>query len=332
MAANSRSVNQEFGCSDSRALAPSAAFGVSSIDRAWLSSVYRPGTGYHHAAADVGPFTVRDSVPINFRMDSAGTNDADLVPPRPRPGWHRDPWPPHRQWRWWDGYRWNGYVVPVASFPARPGPPETISSEPGQTDLLLRFPGQGAEEKARQLRAEAPMRTTLARVLGVHSEERAWRIGAKGEAWVGRELAGLPDSWRAFHDLPVGPYGANLDHLVVGPGGVFSLNTKNLSSNVWLGDRALLVNGTKTDYLAKSLREARRVGAHLGHASGRFVTVVPVLVLLCNRLTRKGCPVDVVVLEGRELRRWLVARSPALGDDEIKLLGGLACAAATWAH
>jgi hypothetical protein len=38
------------------------------------------------------------------------------------------------------------------------------------------------------------------------------------------------------------------------------------------------------------------------------------------------------VLEGKELRRWLLARSPALGDDETELIGGVASAATTWAH
>jgi hypothetical protein len=277
-------------------------------------------------------FIDRVSLPINVVMDSAEADDSDPPDARPRLGWHRDPWPPHRRWRWWDGYWWSGHVAPADSLQAQARPTDVIRVEPSQTDLLLRFPGQGANEKARQVRAEAPARAALARVLGVHTEERAWRVGATGEAWVGRELARLPETWRAFHDLPVGPHDANLDHLVVGPGGVFSLNTKNLSCDVWLGDRALLVNGTKTDYLAKSRREARRVGASLGRATGRFVTVVPVLVLLCKRLTRRGSPEDVVVLQGKELRRWLVAHSAALTNDEIELLGSVACATTTWAH
>lgn len=60
------------------------------------------------------------------------------------------------------------------------------------------------------------MRTLLARALGVHTEERAWRVGAKGEQTVGRELERLGDQWTIVHDVPVGDRGANIDHVVVG--------------------------------------------------------------------------------------------------------------------
>jgi len=41
--------------------------------------------------------------------------------------------------------------------------------------------------------------------------------------------------WAVWHDLPIGTRGANVDHLVVGPGGVFSVNTKKTHGRVWLG-------------------------------------------------------------------------------------------------
>ena len=36
------------------------------------------------------------------------------------------------------------------------------------------------------------MRTLFARVLGVHTDERAFRVGAKGERLVGQQLDRLP--------------------------------------------------------------------------------------------------------------------------------------------
>jgi Nuclease-related domain. len=61
-----------------------------------------------------------------------------------------------------------------------------------------------------------------------------------------------------FNDVPIGQLGANIDHVVVGPGGTFTVNTKNRSGKVWLAPRTLLVNGIKTDYLPKAAGEAAR--------------------------------------------------------------------------
>jgi hypothetical protein len=37
--------------------------------------------------------------------------------------------------------------------------------------------------------------------------------------------------WRCRHSIPVGSNGADIDHLVIGPGGVFTLNTKPRTSS-----------------------------------------------------------------------------------------------------
>jgi nuclease-like protein len=92
--------------------------------------------------------------------------------------------------------------------------------------------GGSASEKAQRLRAERPLRSLAGRVLGVRSDERAWRKGARGERFNGWLLDRLPSGWHAFHDIPVGHRGANIDHLVVGPVGVFTVNTKNVSGTV----------------------------------------------------------------------------------------------------
>jgi hypothetical protein len=48
------------------------------------------------------------------------------------------------------------------------------------------------------------VRTMLARVLGVRTDERAWRLGARGEQTVAKQLAKLEPLWRVLHDVPVG--------------------------------------------------------------------------------------------------------------------------------
>lgn len=52
-----------------------------------------------------------------------------------------------------------------------------------------------------------------------------WRSGALGEEHVGAVIDGLrPLGWLALHDVSTGR--GNIDHVLVGPGGIFTIETK----------------------------------------------------------------------------------------------------------
>jgi len=62
------------------------------------------------------------------------------------------------------------------------------------------------------------------RVVGPQFER--WLQGARGEERVGAVLAGLEaDGWQAIHDVSLGR--GNVDHVLVGPGGIFAIETKS---------------------------------------------------------------------------------------------------------
>ena len=70
--------------------------------------------------------------------------------------------------------------------------------------------------------------------------------GAAGEIQVGSELTKLPDEFCVINDVAT-PHG-NLDHVVVGPTGVFVLDTKAWRGIVKSdGKNELLLNGQPTD-------------------------------------------------------------------------------------
>ncbi|MBT1004041.1 NERD domain-containing protein [Paenarthrobacter sp. DKR-5] len=99
--------------------------------------------------------------------------------------------------------------------------------------------GDGAAEQAR-LAAERVerLRRELERA---ERQQRAWAAGAAGEAIVARKLAELePLGWLALHDVhwPGRPQ-ANLDHVLVGPGGVVVIDAKNWSGEVHLRNGVL---------------------------------------------------------------------------------------------
>jgi hypothetical protein len=74
----------------------------------------------------------------------------------------------------------------------------------------------------------------------------AMQRGATGEVAVGLALANFPDEFCVINDLTT-PFG-NLDHVVVGPTGVFVMDTKNWRGVVSAdGKGELLLNGKATD-------------------------------------------------------------------------------------
>ena len=65
-----------------------------------------------------------------------------------------------------------------------------------------------------------------------HETDRLnWRKGALGEYEVGAELERLSDEFFIFNDLNTAGFG-NFDHVVVGPTGLFAIETKNWSGLV----------------------------------------------------------------------------------------------------
>mgnify|MGYP000904642165 CR=1 FL=1 len=57
-----------------------------------------------------------------------------------------------------------------------------------------------------------------------------WQLGSWGEKQTAKELNKLPSTWVIMHDIQTRH--GNIDHLVVGPGGVFLLDSKRWSGTV----------------------------------------------------------------------------------------------------
>ena len=202
-------------------------------------------------------------------------------------------------------------------------------------DLAANEPGRSVAATAAALRHEAPVRSLLARLLGVHTRERAFRVGADGERVVGGQLARLPAGWHALHSVPVGTRGADIDHVVIGPGGVYTVNTKHLpDARVWLRGDTLVVNGHERDYVPAARSEAERASRLLGRALGRPVAVVGIvgLVGVENGFNVRCQPADgsVTVVGQRQLVPWLLRRRAILRPSDVEAVFAAARRPATW--
>jgi hypothetical protein len=196
--------------------------------------------------------------------------------------------------------------------------------------LVGRKAGESAAVKARELRAAHPLKAVASRILGTNTDERAWSKGASGERLAGWFFDRLPRPWRVFHDLPIGERKANVDHLVVGPAGVFTVNTKNLAGTVRVTPRTLRVNGARTDFLPKAAHEADRASRLLSAALGRHVDVRAVLAIFADRWEIVEKPMDVHVGSPRGVKSWLLELPAVLSEREVLAICGAAHKAGTW--
>lgn len=212
--------------------------------------------------------------------------------------------------------------------PPRPLEPRVLP----QHDLRVNRPGEMARARRDAIHAQAPVRQTVARVLGVRTDEYSWRVGCAGEEKVGSELERLGPGWTVLHAVPVGERGADIDHVVIGSPGVFTINTKrHPGASVWVGKWAINVNRTKTDYLRNSRFEARRAGELLSAACGWPVPVQPVVAFVdIEEFTVRQQPDDVQVTTRRQLVDWLRRLPGKLHPIAVRQLQAYAADRTTW--
>ena len=170
-------------------------------------------------------------------------------------------------------------------------------------------------------------RSLLARFLGVRADDRT---GTTTERTVGWWLGRLPEGWFVFHDVPVGHRGANIDHVVIGPSGVYTVNTKYLFGEIVVYQRSITHEGSRTDYLSKASAEAHRAASLLSAAVGRTVQVRGVLAILADEWTIVDEPSDVLVRGPRGAKNLMLNQPPVLRPSDVIVLAVAASKPGTW--
>lgn len=103
--------------------------------------------------------------------------------------------------------------------------------------------GDGAAEQARRAMARAErLRSEVAQA---ERQSECWERGAVGERLVAAAVAPLAEAgWHALHDIRwPGRQRANIDHVLIGPGGVVVVDAKNWAGDVSVRDGVLRQNG-----------------------------------------------------------------------------------------
>ncbi|MES9520621.1 nuclease-related domain-containing protein [Streptomyces capoamus] len=200
-------------------------------------------------------------------------------------------------------------------------------------DLAVNPPGQSLRDLLAEF-GPGLMERVVSRLLRRPTEWDSWRKGLAGERRVGAELNRLGGhGWRVLHSIPLANK-VDIDHLLIGPGGVFSINTKHHhKKTVWVGDDSVKVDhGKPAPYARKSRAEAKRVVRVLERYCDFPVPVEPVLVFVgVTELKVVATQLSVRVYQERQVAA-LAPLSGVLTSDQVEQVYSIARHRQAWAQ
>ncbi|MGP8299829.1 nuclease-related domain-containing protein [Streptomyces inhibens] len=188
----------------------------------------------------------------------------------------------------------------------------TLEAPPARFDLLNNEPG------------EALTRRAISET-GITLGTTSWHKGAAGESFTSDHLEPLrTEGWFIFDSIPLAK-GGDIDHLAIGPPGVFVINSKNYANaRVNADDKTLLINATpRGDLLEEAKRDAAIACEVIEMHAGLIVPVTAALAFI-NASSIKGYLQvgGVLIAESRHIAQILEnSGQEELTEDEVIRLG-----------
>jgi hypothetical protein len=215
-------------------------------------------------------------------------------------------------------------------------PPPTTSGAPPVAEIGVAGQSARAEHDRRAAKRDARITEQwgtgfVAKVVRAVTDEpqstRAWAIGAAGEEKLAAELDKAP-GLRMLHDRRVPGTRGNIDHIVIGPAGIFVVDAKNHQGRIEIRDRGgwfttdyrLTIGGHDCSAMADGMgwQVEAVVSALRRHEIEPAPPVVPVLCFLRVEWPPFRAPESFrgVQLEGpRSLVRLITARTELSADQ-----------------
>jgi hypothetical protein len=210
---------------------------------------------------------------------------------------------------WTAGLPWRTALVAAATLAAQQLASHTGLLDPWLAGLVV------AAAVAWRLRFRASQPT------------RAWRDGARGEQATARRLRRLErHGYVVLHDLQVPGSHANLDHLAIGPAGLFVIDSKYYRGALQLGVDGMLWHGRYplTQQLATAVWATLRVAEALQLPPE--VPVVPLLVVHRAPVPWGGLTVAGVQVIPPTALSDTLGRDAILAAAQVELIAGQAAA------
>lgn len=143
-----------------------------------------------------------------------------------------------------------------------------------------------------------------------------------------------PDGWHVLHDVPLSRQGAVVEHLLIGPGGIYVVSAHHHPGELIQVERRSVIVGRKgKQYLRDARFQAERVAFVLSQATELTVSARGVLVLSNGELRGPkvtSMPDDALVLGRTDVPGVFRMVPRRLTDDEITELATVAREKSTW--
>lgn len=172
--------------------------------------------------------------------------------------------------------------------------------------------GESAEQLTRRQRERAERLLRSAQM---------YERGAHGERATATILDALRhEGWAVFHDVKwPGRPRANIDHVAVGPPGIYVIDSKNWSGRIDVRDNTFRCDGRKQDKIVAAAGDAALAVAGLVSAPAA-ATARSVLCFVREEHLAGWC-YDVMVCSTGNLRGMLLTRPSALTADQVRMAG-----------
>lgn len=167
--------------------------------------------------------------------------------------------------------------------------------------------GESARDRADRARQKAERLTRYA---------DHWEKGADGESQTAAVLGRLGVGWICLHDLEwPGRTRANIDHLVIGPGGIFVIDSKNWSGRVEVKDGVLRQNGYQRESAVAGCADSALA---VGELMPDYLDAVKPVLCFVGDAPREGWARDVMLCTTTNLVEMLASRPPLLSDAQVE--------------
>jgi Nuclease-related domain len=178
-------------------------------------------------------------------------------------------------------------------------------------------------------------RSRFARFFGaspLSPEMRPLYRAALGEVLVGDMLDTLGPRWDVLHVVPIDGGAKDIDHLVIGPPGVFSITTESFpGQEIKLNGDLLTVGTQRFDDVSDARSLGESAAELLSRAARRSVSVTPLLVVVTpTKLGFREQPAGVTVVSSRHLLHHLNHLAPTLSGEDVASISDVAEQDTTW--
>lgn len=166
--------------------------------------------------------------------------------------------------------------------------------------------GESARDRALRAREKAER---LARYA-----ER-WEKGAAGESQTAAALGRLGAGWICWHDLKwPGRRLSNIDHIAIGPGGIFVIDSKNWSGRVEVKSGVLRQNGYQRESAVAGCADSALA---VGELVPNFLDAVKPVLCFVGDASPEGWARDVILCSTSNLVEMLASRPRLLNESQV---------------